>query len=64
LEALIEHLALKDMRQVAQSMGGWTCLAYALRHPGKVPALAMCATTGSSSSPEIECGHRRVITML
>jgi len=56
LDALIEHLALKDVRLVAQSMGGWTCLAYALRHPGKVRALAMCATTGSASSPEIERG--------
>src|ERR1700694_1980409 len=28
LDALIEHLALKDVRLVAQSMGGWTCLAY------------------------------------
>ena len=56
LDALIEHLGLKDVRLVAQSMGGWTCLAYALRHPGKVRALAMCATTGSAAGSEIERG--------
>jgi pimeloyl-ACP methyl ester carboxylesterase len=54
LEALIDHLGLADVRLVAQSMGGWTCLGYTLRHPERVRALVMCDTTGSLHHPEIE----------
>jgi 3-oxoadipate enol-lactonase len=52
LAALIDHLKLPDVRLVAQSMGGWTCLGYALRHPDRVKALVMAATTGTLSDPE------------
>lgn len=31
LAALVEELKLPEVRLVAQSMGGWTCLEYALR---------------------------------
>lgn len=47
LEALIAELQLRDVRLVAQSMGGWTCLEYALRHPDKVKALVMACTSGA-----------------
>ncbi len=33
-------------------MGGWTCLGYALRHPERVKALVMAATTGTLDDPE------------
>jgi pimeloyl-ACP methyl ester carboxylesterase len=46
LAALIDELKLQEVRLVAQSMGGWTCLEYALRHPGKVRALVMASTSG------------------
>jgi 3-oxoadipate enol-lactonase len=46
LAALIEELKLNDVALVAQSMGGWTCLEYALREPGKVRALVMASTSG------------------
>lgn len=46
LAALIDELKLQEVRLVAQSMGGWTCLEYALRHPGKVQALVMASTSG------------------
>jgi pimeloyl-ACP methyl ester carboxylesterase len=46
LAALIGELDLKDVALVAQSMGGWTCLDYALREPGKVRALVMASTSG------------------
>ena len=49
LAALIEHLRLDDVRLVAQSMGGWTCLEYALRQPERVRALVMADTVGSLS---------------
>jgi pimeloyl-ACP methyl ester carboxylesterase len=46
LAALIDHLGLDDVRLVAQSMGGWTCLGYALREPERVRALVMADTPG------------------
>jgi 3-oxoadipate enol-lactonase len=46
LAALVDHLDLGDVRLVAQSMGGRTCLGYALRHPERVRALVMASTTG------------------
>jgi pimeloyl-ACP methyl ester carboxylesterase len=47
LAALIRELDLQDVRLVAQSMGGWTCLEYALRHPDKVKALVLACTSGA-----------------
>ena len=46
LAALIDHLGARDVRIVAQSMGGWTALDYALAHPGRVRALVMVSTAG------------------
>ena len=46
LPALVDHLNLKDVALVAQSMGGWTCLDYALREPKEVRALVMASTSG------------------
>jgi 3-oxoadipate enol-lactonase len=47
LAALIDELGLQEVRLVAQSMGGWTCLEYALRFPSKVRALVMACTSGA-----------------
>jgi 3-oxoadipate enol-lactonase len=48
LAALIEHLKLPDVRLVAQSMGGLTCIEYVLTHPQhKVRALVLASTSGS-----------------
>jgi len=47
LAALIEHLRLPEVAIVAQSMGGWTALEYALRQTGRLRALLLAATTGS-----------------
>jgi len=59
LAAFIDHLKLPDVCLVAQSMGGLTCLGYALREPARVRALVMASTTGgvdfrSIKHPEIE----------
>lgn len=54
LAALIDHLGFESVRLVAQSMGGWTCLAYTLAHPTRVSALVMCDTTGTLWHPEFE----------
>ena len=47
LAALIRQLELEEVALVAQSMGGWTCLEYALREPKKVRALVMASTSGT-----------------
>lgn len=47
LAALIAELDLGTVSLVAQSMGGWSCLEYALRQPGKVRALVMACTSGA-----------------
>ncbi|MEO8714680.1 MAG: alpha/beta hydrolase [Acetobacteraceae bacterium] len=47
LAALVAHLDLPDVRLVAQSMGGWGGVEYALRRPHGLKALVLAATTGS-----------------
>ena len=47
LEALIDRLKLAEVRLVAQSMGGWCCLEYALRHPERVAKLVLADTAGT-----------------
>ena len=47
LRALIGELKLRNVALVAQSMGGWTCLEYAMRNPGNVRALVMASTSGA-----------------
>jgi pimeloyl-ACP methyl ester carboxylesterase len=54
LAALIQELDLKNVALVAQSMGGWTCLDYALREPKKVRALVMASTSGAIDFNQIE----------
>jgi 3-oxoadipate enol-lactonase len=54
LAAIIDHLALPAVCLVAQSMGGWTCLDYALGHPGRVRALVLACTVGSLADPELD----------
>jgi 3-oxoadipate enol-lactonase len=47
LAALIDTLDLREPTLVGQSMGGWTCLEYALRQPQRVRALVMASTSGT-----------------
>ena len=54
LAALVQELDLKDVALVAQSMGGWTCLDYALREPNKVRALVMASTSGTLDFNQIQ----------
>jgi len=47
LEALTAHLGIERFSIVAQSMGGWTALEFALRHPARVQAMVLAATSGT-----------------
>ncbi len=53
LAALIEALRLSDVRLIAQSMGGWSCLEYALAFPQRVRALVLASTAGTIRWPSI-----------
>jgi pimeloyl-ACP methyl ester carboxylesterase len=54
LEALIAHLKLTDVRLVAQSMGGWTAIEYALTRPRELKAIVLACTTGTVNPQLIE----------
>jgi len=54
LAALIDELRLGQVTLVAQSMGGWTCLGYALREPAKVRALVMACTAGPINCSQLD----------
>ena len=47
LAALIAHLTLTDVRIVAQSMGGWSAVEYALRQPAALKGMVLAATSGT-----------------
>lgn len=51
---LLNHLEIDRVGLVAQSMGGWTCLRFALDHPKRVAALVMAATDGGLYLPNRE----------
>jgi pimeloyl-ACP methyl ester carboxylesterase len=53
LHALLDHLGIDRATLVAQSMGGWTCLGFTVRHPQRVDRLVMCATHGGLVSEAI-----------
>ena len=61
LAALIDHLELTEVCVVAQSMGGWTAIEYALRPSARLSALVLAATTGSIDPARLgEAAHARL----
>lgn len=54
LAALLDHLGLAEVCLVAQSMGGWTALAFARHHVGRVRALVLACTTGTLAGAELD----------
>lgn len=47
LAALADRLELRPVVIVAQSMGGWTAIEFALRFPARVRALVLSSTSGT-----------------
>ena len=54
LSSLIEHLNLKEVYLVAQSMGGWTAITYTLKNPGNVKAVVMASTSGTIDFKQVK----------
>ena len=46
LKQLLDHLEVEQAFLVAQSMGGLTCLGFALAYPQRVAGLVLADTTG------------------
>ena len=61
LLALVDKLELTDVQLVAQSMGGWTCLNFALRHPKRARALVMASTGGAVDLNTLDAADRKGI---
>ena len=61
LLALVDHLKLEEVRLVAQSMGGWTCLNFTLSHPRRVLALVMASTGGAVDPHSFDAVDRKNI---
>ena len=53
LAALVEHLQLRDICLVGQSMGGWTSVEYALAQPHTLKGLVLACTTGTIDPRQI-----------
>lgn len=58
LRALLDHLGIERAHLVAQSMGGWTCLRFAIEQPERVVSLVLSDTHGGLTTPEIEAALR------
>lgn len=58
LAALVAHLNLTDTRIVAQSMGGWCTIEYALTKPKGLKAIVLAGTTGTIDPRLIEGPER------
>ena len=65
LAALVSHLKLTDYRIVAQSMGGWTTVEYALTNPIGLRAIVLAGTTGTINPQQIaEPERTRIVSWL
>ena len=53
LEELLDRLSIERTALIAQSMGGWTALGFAVRNPNRVSALVMCDCVGDLDWPEL-----------
>jgi pimeloyl-ACP methyl ester carboxylesterase len=53
LSALLDHLNVDAVTLVAQSMGGWTVMDYAVRQPERVHRIVFAATIGSLDHPAL-----------
>ena len=53
LRKLLDHLGIERAALAGQSMGGWTVLGFAIAHPERVSALALCDTTAGMDDAEV-----------
>jgi 3-oxoadipate enol-lactonase len=54
LVALLDAAGIQRAHIIAQSMGGWTCLRFALQHPQRVQSLVLSGTFAGIAAPDVE----------
>lgn len=54
LRATLDHVGIEKAAFVAQSMGGWTALRFALRWPERVERIVLCDTHGGITHPDVD----------
>jgi pimeloyl-ACP methyl ester carboxylesterase len=64
LAALLDALALPRAALVGMSMGGYTSLAFAARHPGRLAALVLCDTRAAADTPEVRAARETALATI
>ena len=54
LRALFDHVSIEKATIVAQSMGGWTALRFAIDSSQRVDRIVLCDTHGGISHPDVD----------
>jgi 3-oxoadipate enol-lactonase len=58
LRHVLDHLEIKNTNLIGQSMGGGTCLGFAVAHPERVQAMVLADTSGGISDPDLLADFR------
>lgn len=53
LRRLLDHLSVEKAHLIGQSMGGWSCLGFALAYPNRTSSLVLTNTTGGIAEPSV-----------
>ena len=64
LAALLDQLAVRRAALVGMSMGGYTALAFAARHPGRLAALVLADTRAAADSVEIRESRQAALALI
>jgi pimeloyl-ACP methyl ester carboxylesterase len=54
LGRVLDHLGIERAHVIAQSMGGWAAVGFALAHPERVRSLVLSGTIGGIYTPVVE----------
>lgn len=64
LAALLDALDVRAAALVGLSMGGYTALAFARRHPARLAALVLADTRAAADSPEVRRGREEARALI
>jgi pimeloyl-ACP methyl ester carboxylesterase len=64
LASLLDHLDVPRVAVLGMSMGGYTALAFALRHPTRLAALVLCDTRAAADSAETRAARDGAIARI
>jgi 3-oxoadipate enol-lactonase len=64
LAALFDALGIRRATLVGMSLGGYTALAFAARHPARLAALALADTRAAADSAETRAGRQAALATL